>query len=106
MEPIPLEKLEAKLVRLGDAEDYEPAENVTTAQGMVFVCPGCYRKNGGIEGTHSILVWFSFRGVPVAMTPGPGRWRVSGSNLKTLSLQPSVNCGCWHGFIKNGTAVG
>lgn len=47
MGSIPLEKLEARLVRLGEGGGYSPAADVTTAQGMIFLCPACYRNNGG-----------------------------------------------------------
>ena len=67
------------------------------ASGVLFVCPTCKA-----EQSHSVLVWFRDRGVPDAMTPGPGRWVASGTCLDDLTLQPSIAIRCWHGWIKNG----
>ena len=71
------------------------------AQGIFFECPRC-------PSGHGVLVWFDGRDVPAAMTPTP-RWKMSGTGLDDLTLQPSIllaqPCG-WHGFITNGEIVG
>ena len=36
---------------------------------------------------------------------GPSRWAVSGTCLDDLTTDPSVDCGCWHGWIRNGDAT-
>lgn len=75
------------------------------ANGVRFLCPGCYAKNNGPEGTHVVQVWFA--GVPLDVSPGPGRWEVTGDTLDTLTLSPSVwlmkSCG-WHGWVRGGQA--
>ena len=30
------------------------------------------------------------------------RWIVSGTDLSNLTLSPSIDVGCWHGYITNG----
>lgn len=50
---------------------------------------------------HALLCWRRGR-VPADAEPGPGRWDFSGSDLHDLTLSPSVNLGCWHGFVRNG----
>lgn len=105
-----LRQLDAMLVRRKDApyEAREPVTDLAQAQGMRFLCPACYAKNGGEVGTHGVLCWFAGRGVPDSLSPGPGRWVVSGTGIDDLTLSPSVHlttssCG-WHGWVQNGSA--
>lgn len=79
------------------------AEPFTEAQGITFLCPTCFVKNGGAVGTEHVLLWF--KGVPPeADQPGNGRWDASGTSFNDLTLSPSVNVDHehWHGWIKNG----
>jgi len=86
--------------------------NFQEAQGILFTCPSCFRKNGNSDiGVHSVLVWFDGRNVPVEATPLP-RWKVSGTSIHNLSLSPSINLATseesrdeWHGYITNGQAL-
>lgn len=78
---------------------------LAAAMGVRFLCPVCFRKNGGSVNTHSVVVWFRNRGVPDNWPPGPGRWEVSGTGLADLTLAPSIqlHAACaWHGFVTNG----
>lgn len=78
-----------------------------TAQGILFLCPQCFHNRGGPVGTHSVLLWFADRGVPLDVLPGPGRWNVSGSSFEDLTLTPSVNLDNehWHGYIDRGVCT-
>ncbi len=78
--------------------------SVASAQGVMFLCPACFKKNGGPIGTETILCWFKDRGVPDSAFPGPGRWTASGTGFEDLTLAPSVNVDHehWHGWITNG----
>jgi len=86
------------------------------AQGVIFLCPLCWTRNGGPIGTHSVICWFRNRGVTDTETPGPGRWDPAGTGLDDLSLVrldggPSsvllTGGGCgWHGHVTGGSAVG
>ncbi len=74
------------------------------ADGLLFLCPVCFRANGGNVGTHSILCWKPH--IPETESPGPGRWSFTGTSLKDISLSPSVflsgpGCGA-HFHITNG----
>lgn len=87
-------------------------ETLAEAQGVRFLCPLCFEKNGGPVGTHSVLCWSRSRGTPDEVTPGPGRWALEGTGLDDLSLNADppntarsvlLTSGCgWHGFITNG----
>lgn len=92
-----LTDLDAQFVRhTGDASfTRELGPAFVDATGVLFHCPTC-------KDEHSVLVWFRDRGVPDAMTPGPGRWVVSGTGLDDLTLAPSIQIRCWHGFITHG----
>lgn len=112
-----LRELEAQLVRMYDDKgSYEIVEKLEDAQGIDFLCPVCFEKNGGSVGTHHVLCWFAGRGVPDSLTLGPGRWTPSGTGLDDLTFVPgspprpcSVHLagpGCgWHGYVVNGEAT-
>ena len=92
-----------------EPDDWPPLTRIslTQAQGVMFLCPVCFVKNGGPVGTESVLCYFRDRGVPDDAVPGPGRWNVTGTGFDNLTLSPSVNVdkGHWHGFIRNGEIV-
>jgi hypothetical protein len=95
-------------VDYGEGQDWAnppwSSEDIAKAQGIMFLCPTCFKKNNGPVGTESVLCWFKDRGVPDDELPGPGRWQVSGSSFDDLSLSPSVNVDHehWHGWVQNG----
>lgn len=72
------------------------------ADGIIFLCPVCFKKNGGPEGTHSMLCWFTERGIPDDEKPGPGRWIATGDSFERLTLRASILTDCWHGYITDG----
>jgi hypothetical protein len=90
----------------------EPAcPEVKWAQGVLFLCPLCFKINNGPIGTHSVICWFKGR-VSDDLEPGPGRWNPQGTTIDDLTFVPpgavSVQLlgGCnWHGFIVNGDAT-
>lgn len=89
-------------------------DSLGNAQGIQFLCPACFVKNGGNIGTHYVEVSFANRGV--ADDEGshnregkPSRWEVNGTAYENLSARPSIlidpappACAGWHGFITNG----
>ncbi|HBY61083.1 MAG TPA: hypothetical protein DEH78_14770 [Solibacterales bacterium] len=90
---------------------FSNVDSIEEAQGIRFLCPKCFQANGGRVGTHQVLCWSSSRGVPAHATPGPGRWRLVGTNFEDLTLdcEPGKSRsvlllgGCaWHGFVTNG----
>jgi hypothetical protein len=102
--------LEPAWVRLTE-NGYRHVDTIAEAQGILFLCPQCFTKNGGPVGTHAVLCWSRSRGVPDGVTPGPGRWMLAGTSFEDLTLdgdppgQPrSVDLGAgeWHGHITNG----
>lgn len=82
-----------------------PDATFEQAQSIWFQCPVCRGARG-----HHVLVSFAGRGL--ADDQGsqnrdnkPSRWRVSGTGIDDLTLEPSVDCtpGCpWHGWVRNG----
>lgn len=77
------------------------------AQGIWFLCPACFKKNNGPVGTHVVEVGFESRGLlpkqsSHSRSGEPSRWRATGTGYDDLTLEPSVDCGCWHGFVRNG----
>ena len=103
-----LRDLDAELIQFAGAGRMHTTIDLATAQGVMFLCPQCFARNGGEVGTHSVICWFRDRGVSAEASPGPGRWSVSGNSLDDLTLAPSVHLsgpGCgWHGWVRNGDA--
>lgn len=97
-----LTDLEPSFKKTIDERTMKDVGTLAEAEGIMFLCPHCYRKNNGPVGTHSVLVWFEGRGAPVSWSP-PARWKVSGTGYGDLTISPSIlNHGCWHGFVTNG----
>ena len=85
------------------------ADGLADAQGIRFLCPACFAKNGGARGTHAIDVTFAGRDARDDQGSHnrkgePSRWIVSGASFDDLTLSPSIDVGCWHGYITNGDA--
>ena len=77
------------------------------AQGIRFLCPACFTKNGGPVGTHGVEVAFHEREVlpnqgSHGSDGGPSRWHVAGDSFDNLTLTPSIDGGCWHGYVTHG----
>ena len=66
-----LTELEPSFVKYTGEDSFLEDDTLTieTAQGILFSDPLCDGQ---------ILCWFKDRGVPDNVTPGPGRWAVSG----------------------------
>jgi len=120
-----LSDLDARLLRYErrDVGTFLPhVDRIEDAQGVSFLCPLCFAKNGGKVGTHSVICWSRSRGVPEDAQPGPGRWKLSGTRIDDLTLNGDVTPdgkglqsrsvqllgegGCkWHGYVTNGEAA-
>lgn len=87
---------------------YHHVGEIQDAQGIRFCCPKCTHE--GVEGVHWIICWSGERGVPPDAYPGPGRWRLKGTDYDDLTLEGEgggssihVTTGCgYHGFLTNG----
>lgn len=100
-----LTELEPKLLRRVTDEAWEDAPTVEQADGIMFLCPKCFKENGGPVGTHQVVCWKPH--VPQSTAPTPGRWTMTGTGFADLTLHPSVNVtGDWHGWIKAGQIEG
>lgn len=102
---------EHTILRLVDAAGlYTGRIYFADAQGIHFLCPVCFAKNGGAVGTHWCDVTFEGRGATPSQgshgtDDAPTRWNVTGDSFENLSTTPSILLigGCaWHGFITNG----
>lgn len=104
-------ELEPRLVRYLSDGRILTVPTLAECQGVLFLCPKCFVENKGPVGTHRVLCWSATRGVPANVPPLPGRWTISGTNLKDVTLSGEngksssvlLTSGCrWHGFITNG----
>jgi hypothetical protein len=75
----------------------EYVSTIQEAQGVMFLCPACFREAEGDplknrisllpgHGVHSIRCWSESRGVPADVLPGPGRWSLEGTGFDDLTL--------------------
>lgn len=126
MTPVRLVNLEPQFLRpmfLRGSWHHFHVDTIAEAQGIWFLCPKCFDKNGGRQGTHGVICWSRSRGVPDSAVPGPGRWKIEGTGYDDLTVNadpPSTarsvalkgNCwpgeggAGWHGFVTNGEVTG
>jgi hypothetical protein len=118
-----LTDLDAQFLRYEHRADghtyHHHVDTLAEAHGVMFLCPLCFKANGGPIGTHSVLCWSRSAGTPELAQPGPGRWQMVGTGLHDLTLngdmagtpgqgarsvQLTGGCG-WHGFVTNGEAT-
>lgn len=101
---IPLRLLQASFVRRTDV-GWEMIDEIAGADGVHFLCPRCFRANGGEVGTHWMLCWFEDK-VPDDIAPGPGRWKPQGTTIDTLSFVPGKKtCSVQVGNHLHGTVT-
>jgi hypothetical protein len=85
--------------------------DIAVADGLLFLCPVCFKTNAGPIGTHSIICWRPR--IPQTIGPTPGRWEMLGTGFDDLTLRAGSSsvflqgpgCGA-HFFITNGEIVG
>ena len=109
--PISLAELEAKLIAR-TPNGSRVVRTMEEAEGVRFLCPLCFHRNGGAVGTHAVICWGPT--VPAAIEPGPGRWTLAGTSIADLTLNGALGksrsvlltSGCgWHGYVTNGRAT-
>lgn len=104
-----LSELEPEFIQIIDDKTYRNVDvTLSEADGIFFLCPLCFKNNGGNVGTHWISCWRP--NVPQSENKsGPGRWNLVGTNFDDLSLvanPTSVHltgpgCGA-HFTVRNG----
>ncbi len=93
---------------------HQRVADISLSNGLRFLCPKCFVANQGSIGTHQIICWSTTRGAPTNAVPGPGRWKMTGSDFTDLTLTGEASSdsialqgGCqWHGFVTNGKVTG
>lgn len=97
--------LEPQFLKHENSRSFLHVDNIYAADGVMFVCPSCFRKKGGRIGVHSVICWSP--SVSQDTKPAPGRWEMRGTGYEDLSLvagSSSVHvggCGA-HFLIVNG----
>ena len=89
-----LNELQAEFItssEMGSAETDVFPVGIEEADGIFFLCPVCFVKNGGDVGTHGIICWRPR--VREGIDPGPGRWEFSGTGIGDLTLLPGPKSG-------------
>lgn len=83
-------ELEPKFLRIKSDTDSDLSDQIEGADGILFLCPKCFAKNGSAAGVHSIMCWQPH--VPQSEhRVGPGRWKFKGSGFHDLSLDNHPN---------------
>ena len=92
-----------------EAWHYVDADRLSNAAGIRFLCPKCFKENGGPVGTHLVVCWNP--SVSLDYSPGPGRWHLMGTGFEDLTLKGvsgdsvllTTKMGCQaHFFVRNG----
>lgn len=102
-----LTELEPKFLHFESIESktYGLTDDITQADGVMFVCPQCYAAQGR-PGSHSVICWSPK--VPPEVSPQPGRWNLVGTGYEDLSLVAGSSSvllmgGCnAHFFVEQG----
>lgn len=69
-----------------DVEHSVYVDTLAEADGILFLCPKCFRDKGR-AGTHSVICWFEDK-VADNVDPKPGRWFPQGTGYTDLSFVP------------------
>jgi len=105
-----LTELEPRFLKWINDREYRHDATRQEADGLMFLCPKCFKANGGPVGTHVVVCWQP--NVPQTTFPVPGRWKLVGTGFGDLSLVAGsssilLTSGCkWHGFVTNGEVTG
>ena len=105
-----LSELEPQFMKVVTAKRFQNVDTIEEADGVMFLCPKCFKENGGPVGTHRVLCWRPR--VSQEIPPTPGRWEFKGTGYDDLTLVAGSSsifltgegCGA-HFFVKNGEIV-
>jgi hypothetical protein len=104
-----LSELQPKFLKVETDVLRRYVDTIQEADGIIFLCPVCWKKNKGPVGTESIICWKP--SVPQTVGPKGGRWNLVGTGFHDLSLvagsssiliRNADKSEHWHGLIKNG----
>lgn len=104
-----LTDLEPEFLKVIDEKTRQTVDTIEEADGIDFLCPKCFKDNGGNVGTHHVLCWKPQ--VPQTVSPKPGRWNMLGKGFDDLTLKAGsssvvLNGGCCaHFFIREGEII-
>lgn len=79
-----LRELEPQFLKHTSDTTWSHVNSITEADGIIFLCPVCFKANGGNVGTHSIICWRPH--IPQTTSPTPGRWEFQGTGYDDLTL--------------------
>lgn len=106
-----LAELEPEFLKITGDRTFRTDATIADCDGLMFLCPVCFKKNSGPVGTHRVICWKPH--VPQTRRPKPGRWNILGTSFGDLTLQAGSSSvlltsvlltgGCKaHFFIRNG----
>jgi len=82
------------------------ADGFDDAECILILCPLCFQKNKGAEGTHSVFI--PNPKMKRDFLGGHARWEMTGNDFNNLTVNPSVllkgTCDA-HFWIKNGEII-
>jgi hypothetical protein len=86
---VKLRELNAQFLKCESQSCYRVVETLAEADGLMHLCPVCFKRNGGPVGTESMIHWFRGK-VPDDAYPGPGRWTPRGTGIDDLTFVPGT----------------
>ena len=78
-------ELKPKWLKIIDSKTFNFTGPLEGCDGVMFLCPTCFKKKGGPVGTHSIICWKPHVPLSEHFT-GPGRWKLVGASEDDISM--------------------
>jgi hypothetical protein len=104
-----LSELHPRCLKLTSTQSFDTTAEFKDCDGIIFLCPVCFRTNNGPVGTHSVICFKPH--VPLTVNPGPGRWSFQGTSADDLTLVAGsssvlLDSDCKaHFFIRSGEII-
>lgn len=80
-------ELKAEFIAFQRLRGMKVVKTIDEAQGLIFLCPACFEKNGGARGTHSVICWTKEAQEDLGLNGRRHRYRLEGTSLEDLSLK-------------------
>lgn len=100
-----LSELSPKFLKIVEEGKYTTVSDIEAADGIIFLCPKCFKGSG-----HPIICWRP-RVPQSSRLSGPGRWEFQGTSFDDLTLVAGSSSvmltgGCnAHFFVKSGDII-
>jgi hypothetical protein len=82
-------ELEPEFLKIESENSFKRGCGIGEADGVLFLCPGCFLKNQGKPPIHSMICWQPH--VPQTVNPIDGRWKFYGTSFEDLTFDNGID---------------